>query len=424
MSENKSEKEKKEVIPRKKVVINAGDKINKLTVIADLGRRKSPTGVSRHYFKVKCECGKELEVRKDSLHGPKKMISCGCDHLTDVKVGDRYNLLTVVEDLGLIQKPGDSKKRHYFRCKCDCGGETIQASDKLISGATKTCGCLYTVRNISLLNQDVTIQLRRAKSLLRRTTDPRSIQFVGYGGRGIKCELGTNVVEVAESLAKIPGFFKGAQVDRIDNNGNYTLYHPEHGYEPYTYYDSKLDKYYQAMGNLRWVTNRENHANTINMISDINKVNDDMLLRPLSLTAFKMMIAKKASEKDYKCIKLTFIRKWYESIKIESTDYYLFAHKTTTNEKMNECADRIRNIFKDAVKKQKLSEGKSAAKSSSSENKSKTTMGVFWNEKHQLWVGFYKINDRVESATFDNYDDAYKWRKEQEEKFNDYSEGK
>lgn len=53
-----------------------------------------------------------------------------------VKPGDKYNKLTVVE------LAGRNKWNHkMWRCRCDCGRETVVSSSSLSSGNTKSCGC-------------------------------------------------------------------------------------------------------------------------------------------------------------------------------------------------------------------------------------------------------------------------------------------
>lgn len=52
-------------------------------------------------------------------------------------IGQKFNKLTVIE---FVEK--DAQYRKYYKCKCDCGNETIVRLDKLRSGHTKSCGCL------------------------------------------------------------------------------------------------------------------------------------------------------------------------------------------------------------------------------------------------------------------------------------------
>ncbi len=50
--------------------------------------------------------------------------------------GERFGKLTVI---GPAEKEGS--KRSYWRCKCDCGNETLAEYSSLINGHTKSCGC-------------------------------------------------------------------------------------------------------------------------------------------------------------------------------------------------------------------------------------------------------------------------------------------
>ncbi len=50
--------------------------------------------------------------------------------------GERFGKLTVIE-------PADKKgSKIYWRCKCDCGKETVVEHYHLTEGRTKSCGCL------------------------------------------------------------------------------------------------------------------------------------------------------------------------------------------------------------------------------------------------------------------------------------------
>jgi hypothetical protein len=52
--------------------------------------------------------------------------------------GKKFNKLTVIEPI-----PRDIGERTKYRCKCDCGNETIVDGSKIKNGHTKSCGCLY-----------------------------------------------------------------------------------------------------------------------------------------------------------------------------------------------------------------------------------------------------------------------------------------
>lgn len=51
-------------------------------------------------------------------------------------IGQRFNFLVIIS----LEKI-DSKKRKFFKCKCDCGNEKIIQGSLMSSGNTKSCGC-------------------------------------------------------------------------------------------------------------------------------------------------------------------------------------------------------------------------------------------------------------------------------------------
>ena len=53
-------------------------------------------------------------------------------------VGKRFHQLTVIEYAG--KKAG----MHRWKCRCDCGRETIVGQTLLQTGKTKSCGCLQS----------------------------------------------------------------------------------------------------------------------------------------------------------------------------------------------------------------------------------------------------------------------------------------
>ncbi len=98
------------------------------------------------YWKCRCSCGKECIVASNSLSSGNTK-SCGCrPRNTKDHTGRRFGRLTAVERLAHYK---DGKT--YYRCICDCGTETIISSSSLVSGLTKSCGCLKRKRRESSL---------------------------------------------------------------------------------------------------------------------------------------------------------------------------------------------------------------------------------------------------------------------------------
>lgn len=56
-------------------------------------------------------------------------------------IGEKFDKLTVVK---LIYKYNNKNNKYelHWLCKCDCGNEVVVSNNNLISGNTKSCGCL------------------------------------------------------------------------------------------------------------------------------------------------------------------------------------------------------------------------------------------------------------------------------------------
>lgn len=215
--------------------------------------------------------------------------------VSEIKPGSVFGKLIVEREV----EPkiyNDGSKARQFLCKCKCGNDKIVVGRYLVRGETSTCGSCPT----TYITQSV--HYSRASHILDRCNNPNCDNYIHYGGRGIKCELGLTAGEVAESLSKVPGYFEGAQIDRIDNNGNYTLFHTEHGYGIWNYYDEKLDKYFPAMGNLRWVAPHVNSMNTRRVLTETE------------------IFSKSFTSKDFK--RICYARNW---------DYSQFTRTKNTN---------------------------------------------------------------------------------------------
>ena len=121
-----------------------GKKFNKLTVIS----RANNKGKSAAWNCI-CECGKKTIVTSNSLT-TNRTKSCGCINKKRIKeigklnfkdlTGQKFGRLTVIKQ---VDKPSNLKSSSKFwLCNCECGNKIIVNSSLLMSGNTKSCGCL------------------------------------------------------------------------------------------------------------------------------------------------------------------------------------------------------------------------------------------------------------------------------------------
>jgi hypothetical protein len=86
----------------------------------------------------RCDCGKEIEVFAPNLIQGRK-THCGCIKYQDRdETGKRYGRWMVIG-----RSRGSYEK---WECRCDCGNEGIVTRTNLISGNSKSCGCLQKER--------------------------------------------------------------------------------------------------------------------------------------------------------------------------------------------------------------------------------------------------------------------------------------
>lgn len=128
----------------------------------------------RTVWRCRCDCGNEcLAVGTQLTAGYKK--SCGCLGKPSLKdyVGKRFGALVVEE------YAGKEKGVHLWRCRCDCGQETVVRQSNLQSGHAQSCGCLQREvcrDNLKLVEgTSVTIIQNRMKRGIRSNTS-------GYNG--------------------------------------------------------------------------------------------------------------------------------------------------------------------------------------------------------------------------------------------------
>lgn len=142
-----------------------------------------------------------------------------------IEIGQKYDMLTVLQDLG--QMPAGKRTRHFYLCRCDCGKEVPIRSDQL--GNIHSCGCIKKItsaRNAELNHKHKQSRTRLYsiwQSMLGRCRNPHNKRYARYGGRGISvCQEWQEDFAVFHSWALANGYNEHLTIDRIDNDGNYT----------------------------------------------------------------------------------------------------------------------------------------------------------------------------------------------------------
>ena len=147
-------------------------------------------------------------------------------HKNDDLVGQKFTRLFVEKLLSY-----DTYKRTMYQCLCDCGNRAIISANALVSGNTKSCGCLRKEKgrnsDIHKIHGDAcpdnTTRLYKIwRTMKTRCLNPSFAKYKDYGGRGIKiCDDWVDNYSAFKEWAINNGYADNLSIDRIDNNGNY-----------------------------------------------------------------------------------------------------------------------------------------------------------------------------------------------------------
>ncbi|QQX25935.1 hypothetical protein [Heyndrickxia sporothermodurans] len=103
--------------------------------------------VNKRRWLCQCDCGNQLPVITDSLRNGNTK-SCGCNKNEWISeknspdlTGKRFSKLKVLRRN--LEKTNNNHT--FWECQCDCGNTTVVDSSNLISGNTKSCGCLSPI---------------------------------------------------------------------------------------------------------------------------------------------------------------------------------------------------------------------------------------------------------------------------------------
>lgn len=136
--------------------------------------------------------------------------------------GQRFGRLTVVKRAANTSRGGAR-----WECRCDCGTDRVVASNNILSGISRSCGCLArelvadACRARRIVGEHQKREYEAWSRMKARCSDPSGKSWARYGGRGItvSSEWEHDFAAFYRDMGPSPSTLHS--IDRIDNDGNY-----------------------------------------------------------------------------------------------------------------------------------------------------------------------------------------------------------
>lgn len=179
---------------------------------------KREENYKRPFWLCKCDCGNTTITSSNHLLSGQTR-SCGCLKNHNL-LGKKFGRWLVI---GKIKE----NKKLLWLCQCECGNIGKVNSFSLLQGKSKSCGCLQkeiTKKRLTTHNQTNKRIYNIYYNIKQRCYNKKEKRYKDYGGRGITiCDewLGDNGFVNFYNWSIKNGYQDDLTIDRIDNNGNY-----------------------------------------------------------------------------------------------------------------------------------------------------------------------------------------------------------
>ena len=145
-----------------------------------------------------------------------------------IESGNQYGRLTILKEIEPHITYSGRKSRRVL-CRCDCGNEISVILNNLRRGNTNSCGCYQKEKIQEVGQSNITHGLSTHSlydvwvNMKARCYNTKDTSYHNYGGRGITiCSEWLENFKCFYDWAISNGYKKGLEIDRIDNDGDYT----------------------------------------------------------------------------------------------------------------------------------------------------------------------------------------------------------
>jgi len=139
--------------------------------------------------------------------------------------GQKFGRLTVTH-----VEPARNQKKVMWSCLCACGTTVSTRGFCLRSGHTQSCGCLQRERQRASVtkhghagSRTISTTYNSWEGMIQRCTNPKTIGWENYGGRGITvCKRWRGKHGFENFLKDMGERPMGTSIDRKNNDSHYT----------------------------------------------------------------------------------------------------------------------------------------------------------------------------------------------------------